>query len=153
MRTCLQAGWPDNGFAEITCPLIERKGRFALKANQPFFFCRFGRRRLDILERVFQSQLIRQIKKEMPDAIVLKTDPNYIQGFPDLLVLRGKRWAALEVKREEHAPRRPNQEHYISRLNRMSFARFIYPENKEDILHDLRKALGTRRTTRVPEPE
>lgn len=135
-------------------PSNREKGRFAKKAYHPFsVFVVLERRRLDILERVFQAQLIRQIKKEMPDAVVLKTDPNYIQGFPDLLILRGKRWAALEVKREEHAPRRPNQEFYISKLNRMSFARFVYPENKEEVLHDIRTTLGTRRASRLPEPE
>ena len=87
----------------------------------------------------------------MPDAVVLKTDPNYIQGFPDLLILRGKRWAALEVKRDEKAPRRPNQEHYVNRLNRMSFARFIYPENEGEVLNDIRKVLGPGRATRLPE--
>lgn len=105
---------------------------------------------MDILERVFQARLIKRIRKEMPDAVVLKTDPNYIQGFPDLLILRGKHWAALEVKREEHAPRRPNQDLYIQKLNRMSFARFIYPENEEEIIHDIHKALGNSRTARVP---
>lgn len=108
---------------------------------------------MDILERVFQAQLIRKIHKEMPDAVVLKTDPNYIQGFPDLLILRGKRWAALEVKREEHAPRRPNQEHYVQKLNQMSFARFIYPENEGEVMNDIRKALGIRGASRVSEPK
>ena len=108
---------------------------------------------MDILERVFQSRLIKRIHKEMPDAVVLKTDPNYIQGFPDLLILKGKHWASLEVKREEHASRRPNQDYWINKLNGMSFARFIYPENEEEILHELRKALGAGRPSRVPEPE
>lgn len=108
---------------------------------------------MDILERKFQARLIKRIRKEMPDAVVLKTDPNYIQGFPDLLILRGKHWAALEVKREERAPRRPNQDLYIQKLNRMSFARFIYPENEEEIMHDIRAILEPRRHTRLPEPE
>lgn len=118
-----------------------------------FFFVVFERRRLDILERVFQAQLIRKIHKEMPDAVVLKTDPNYIQGFPDLLILRGKRWAALEVKKEEHAPRRPNQEYYVSKLNAMSFARFIYPENEGEVLNDIRKVLRPGRASRLSESE
>jgi hypothetical protein len=108
---------------------------------------------MDILERQIQARLIKRINKEMPDAVVLKTDPNYKQGFPDLLILRGKRWAALEVKREEHAPHRPNQDYWVQRLNRMSFARFIYPENEEEILHGIRQALGDRRTTRLPKSE
>lgn len=108
---------------------------------------------MDILERVYQARLIRRIKSEMPDAVVLKTDPNYIQGFPDLLVLRGPRWAALEVKREKDAPRRPNQDFYIQKLNKMSFARFAYPENEEEIMHGIRKALGAGGQACLPESQ
>lgn len=104
---------------------------------------------MDILERKFQARLIKRIHKEMPNAVVLKTDPNYIQGFPDLLILNGKHWAALEVKREEHASRRPNQDFYIQKLNSMSFARYIYPENEEEIIHDIRQALGVGGSTRL----
>ena len=107
-------------------------------------FCRSVQRGgTHILERNFQARLIKRIRKEMPDAVVLKTDPNYIQGFPDLLILRGKRWAAVEAKREEHAPHRPNQDYWVQKLNRMSYARFIYPENEEEILHGIREVLGT----------
>ena len=98
---------------------------------------------MDILERTFQAKLIRRIKKEMPDAVVMKSDPNYRQGFPDLLILKGKHWATLEVKGYKEAPHRPNQDYWVNRLDRMSFSRFIYPENEEEIIHDIRKALGT----------
>ena len=108
---------------------------------------------MDILERKFQARLIKRIHKEMPDAVVLKTDPNYIQGFPDLLILRGKHWAALEVKREERASRRPNQDFYIQKLNKMSFARFIYPENEEEILHEIHTIFGSGRATCLSESE
>lgn len=93
-----------------------------------------------MLERDFQSNLIREIKDRFRGCEVLKTDPNYIQGFPDLLVLYNRHWAALEVKRSEHASRRPNQEHYIQKLGGMSFASFVYPENKEAVLNDLQQA-------------
>lgn len=93
-----------------------------------------------MLEREFQSNLIHEIKDRFHGCEVLKTDPNYIQGFPDLLVLYKKRWAALEVKRSETAHRQPNQEHYIQKLGNMSFASFIYPENKEAVLNDLQQA-------------
>jgi len=93
------------------------------------------------LERDFQGALIRQIKADLPNAIVLKTDPNYIQGFPDLLILNETHWAALEVKRGADASKRPNQKHYVDRLDAMSYAAFIYPENKEEVLDELYSAL------------
>lgn len=100
-------------------------------------------------ENTFQSQLIRDLKTLFPNCIVLKNDANYIQGFPDLLVLYGEHWAALECKRSMSAPRRPNQTWYVEVLNDMSYAAFICPENREDILDELQRAFGTCGTPRI----
>lgn len=101
-------------------------------------------------ESKFQGELIKELKTEFPGCIVLKNDPNYIQGIPDLLVLYKTYWAALECKKEEKAHHQPNQEYYILTMNKMSYARFIYPENKEEILDELQRTFRVRRTSRVP---
>ena len=93
-----------------------------------------------ILERYFQKQLIKEIKKRFKGCIVCKMDPNYIQGIPDLLILYKNKWAALEVKNSQHASHRPNQEHYVNLMNKMSFSKFIYPENKERILNEMEQS-------------
>ncbi|MCC8049721.1 MAG: hypothetical protein LIP10_03545 [Clostridiales bacterium] len=90
-----------------------------------------------MLESQFQSKLIKEIKDRFPGCIVMKTDADYIQGMPDLLVLHGSKWASLECKRTSKAHRQPNQEFYVSKMDEMSFSRFISPENKEDVLHEL----------------
>ena len=92
------------------------------------------------LERDFQRSLIVEIKERFPGCLVMKTDPNYIQGIPDLLVLFGERWAMLEVKKSENAPHQSNQDYYVEHLNEMSFSRFINPTNKEEVLNDLEQA-------------
>ena len=92
------------------------------------------------LERDFQRGLIAESKERLPGCLVMKTDPNYIQGIPDLLVLFGERWAMLEVKKSENAPHQPNQDYYVEHLNEMSFSRFINPSNKEEVLNDLEQA-------------
>lgn len=100
-------------------------------------------------ENKFQSDLIKEIKKLFPGCMVLKNDPNYIQGIPDLLILHGKKWATLECKRSADAPIRPNQAYYVKRMNKMSFSRFIFPENKEEVLRELQSAFKSGRSTRV----
>lgn len=90
-------------------------------------------------ENSFQKHLISVLKKMFEGCLVLKLDPNYKQGIPDLLVLWHDKWAALECKRADTAPHRPNQEYYVDLMNKMSFARFIYPENKEEVLHELQQ--------------
>ena len=91
------------------------------------------------LESKFQKELIDKIKKEYPGCIILKNDPDYIQGFPDWTILWEDKWAVLEAKRTKSARKQPNQEHYVEKLDGMSFSRFVYPENKEEVLNELRK--------------
>lgn len=94
-----------------------------------------------MLENKFQANLIKDIKKRIPGCIVMKNDSSYIQGIPDLLVLHNDKWAALECKKSKSAIRQPNQEYYVEQMDNMSFARFIYPENREEILDDLQSTL------------
>lgn len=92
------------------------------------------------LESEFQSNLIKELKRLFPGCIVMKNDSSHIQGIPDLLVLYKDKWASLEVKRSIGAKRQPNQEYYVDKMNDMSFSRFICPENKKEVLHELQQA-------------
>ena len=91
-----------------------------------------------MLENKFQASLIRELKNKFPGCIVMKNDSSYIQGVPDLLVLHKDRWASLEVKRSSNASHQPNQDYYVDKMNEMGFSRFIYPENKDNVMTDLR---------------
>jgi hypothetical protein len=101
------------------------------------------------VESRFQARLIKELRVLFPGCIILKNDPEYIDDIPDLLILFGDRWAALECKSSEDADRQPNQGWYIEEMNRMSFAAFIHPGNKEQVLHGLQLALRPRRKARV----
>lgn len=90
-----------------------------------------------MLERDFQARLIKRLKFEFPDCFVLKNDPNYIQGIPDLTILWHQRWAMVEVKKSEAARLRPNQRHYIDKSRDLSFGFVVYPENEEDLFEEL----------------
>ena len=96
-----------------------------------------------MLERNFQSDLINELRDRFPGCIIMKNDPNYIQGIPDLIILYGDKWATLELKKYAKAKHRPNQDYYVARMDEMSFSRFIYPENKEEVLYELQQAFRT----------
>lgn len=91
------------------------------------------------LERDFQANLIKELKNLFAGCMVMKLDSSYVQGIPDLLVLYKNKWATLECKKFASAKRQPNQEHYVGLMNKMSFSRFICPENKEEVLYDLQQ--------------
>ena len=98
-----------------------------------------------MLERNFQHKLIKKLKDMFPGALVLKTDPTYIQGLPDLLILYKNKWAALEVKKSVKAHHQPNQDYYVKIMNKMSFASFISPETEREVLDEIQQALEPRR--------
>lgn len=99
-------------------------------------------------ESKFQHDLIEDIKARFPGAIVMKTDPRYIQGLPDLVIFWNNHWAALECKKTEAASKQPNQEYYVNEMNDMSFARFVYPENKEDVLNEMERSFYAQEHSR-----
>jgi len=96
-------------------------------------------------ESQFQHDLIKEIKERLPGSYVLKNDAGYLQGVPDLLVLFEDKWATLECKRDSKASHRPNQDYHVRNMNAMSFSRFIFPENKEEVLDEMVSALRPSR--------
>ena len=101
-------------------------------------------------ESKFQHDLIKDIKNRLPGCYVLKNDAGYLQGVPDLLVLYGDKWGTLECKRSEDASHQPNQDYHVRQMDQMSFSRFIFPENKEEVLNEMVSALRPGGKTRFP---
>lgn len=89
------------------------------------------------LESGFQDRLIADLKKMFRGCMIFKMDQ--IQGIPDLLILYKDKWASLECKQFAKAKKRPNQEYYVELMNEMSFSRFVSPENKQEVLDELRE--------------
>ena len=95
-----------------------------------------------MLERDYQKKLVKKLKDIFPGCYVIKNDAQLKQGIPDLLVLYHDKWVALEVKKSADASHRPNQDYNVQRMNEMSYAAFIYPENEEKIFARLEEVLG-----------
>ena len=113
-----------------------------------FVYLKFLRKQGGVIlsrsESEFQKEVKEDLKTMFDGCMVLKTDPTDIQGIPDLLILYRDKWASLECKKSRNAPKRPNQEYYVNKMNHMSFSRFICPENKEEVLNELRDVFESR---------
>lgn len=105
------------------------------------------------LESEFQALLIEELQELYPGALILKNDPNLRQGIPDLIVLYKNKWVMLEVKASRTSAHQPNQDWYIDKCDDMSFAAFIYPENKERVLDEIQQTFRTARKARVAKRE
>lgn len=103
-----------------------------------------------MLERKYQAELIKVLRKRFPDCVILKNDSSYMQGVPDLIVLWNDRWAMLEVKANMDSPEQPNQQWHVTRLNEMSYAAFICPENEEEVLNEIQHTFTAGRKARLP---
>ncbi len=102
-----------------------------------------------VAENQYQAKLIRRLKRMFPGCEILKNDSRYLQGILDLTIFWKDRWAMLEVKASEDAREQPNQGYYVEKMNRMSFAAFIFPENEEEVLSALQEAFASGRTACV----
>lgn len=87
------------------------------------------------LESGFQDRLIKKLKTILPGCMIFKMDQ--VQGIPDLLILYKDRWLSLECKKSVNSHHQPNQEYYVNEMNDMSFSRFIYPENEQEVIDEI----------------
>lgn len=97
------------------------------------------------LESKFKSDFLSELSDKFPGCMIIRPDANIKQGLPDTLILFNDKWVALEFKRNASAPKRPNQQYYIDKFGEMSYAAFVYPENKEEVLDALHETFYPRR--------
>ena len=96
-------------------------------------------------ETQYQTKLIRKLERIFPGCLIMKNDPTYRQGIPDLLILHNDFWAMLEVKVSADAPVQPNQTYFVDYLNKLSFSAIIFPENEKEVLRGIQQAFEHRR--------
>lgn len=106
-----------------------------------------------ILERDFQRRFLDDVQRAIPGCVLIKNDSSYIQGIPDWIILWSGKWAMFEIKASARASRQPNQDYYIDLFNRMGFARFVYPENADEVINEVQSAFGIRGSSRVSIPK
>lgn len=90
------------------------------------------------LESAFQKEFKDRLKEILPLCIIKRNSTDDIQGFPDLTVYCGDKYALIECKRYKDAPHRPNQDYYIELFRSEGvYATFVYPENVDTVLVEL----------------
>lgn len=127
-------------FVIITYTIVGGEGRRNCTSSLIFW------KGVDILtEAQYQAKLKKKLKERIPDSFIFKMDPTTIgcQGFPDLIVLRKDKWAALEVKEDEESSHQPNQDYYVNKIKEMgNYSSFIFPQNEEEVINELERALS-----------
>lgn len=94
------------------------------------------------LERKFQHSIIKELEAMLPGCIVSKNATGFRDGFPDLICLVGDRWFMLECKRSQDEAHQPNQDWWVDHLNGMSYASFIFPENRAAVMGEIASRFG-----------
>lgn len=91
-------------------------------------------------ESDFERELMEDLDEAFPGCMVIKGASMFRQGVPDRILLCGKNWAALEVKPDPKAATQPNQPWYVEKMNDMSYAAIITPENKQEVISEIQAA-------------
>ena len=147
-------------YAKFTCPFMREK--VIITALTPFyiydallyFIYWLEHRNLPLFifargenmatpEGSFKSRFIKRIENEFPGCIVTKLEADYKEGLPDVLILHKNKWATLEAKKNKSEvtkprPNKKQQDYYVATMDKMSFSRYVYPENQEEVLNELR---------------
>lgn len=93
-----------------------------------------------MLESKFKRLVINELLSKYPKSYVIRTDPEFSLSYPDLIFLNDNFWAAFEIKRGVNAHKQPNQIYHVNEMNKLCFARFLYPENRMEVMYDLERA-------------
>lgn len=94
-----------------------------------------------MLEKDFQAKVAKWLRSK--GCMVLKYQQNATTraSIPDILFLKEGFWGALEVKKSKTAKYRPGQKEMVAKMDEMSYARVVYPENFDDIKAELEEIL------------
>lgn len=90
-------------------------------------------------EGKFKRDFKDKLRTRFPKTIILDLDPTYNRSIPDTVILGKNTWAVLEFKKNFGADERPNQGYYVGIMNKMSFARFVQPENAGEVMDELER--------------
>lgn len=94
-----------------------------------------------VLEKDLQSKIIKWLR--LQKCLVLKYQQNATTraAIPDILFLKDGFWGAIEVKKSKTAKFRPGQKEMVARMDEMSWAKVVWPENWPEVQDELKEIL------------
>ena len=94
-----------------------------------------------MLEKNFQAKVVKWLRSQ--HCIVLKYQQNATTraSIPDILFLKEGFWGAIECKKSKTAKYRPGQKEMVAKMDEMSWARTVYPENWGEVQKELEELL------------
>lgn len=88
-------------------------------------------------EQQLQAKVIRWLKGKGCVVIKLQASPGVPVGICDLVFFKEGFYGFAEIKASKSAKRQPLQQQWVEKLDDWSWAKFVHPDNFEDIKAEL----------------
>lgn len=92
-----------------------------------------------MLEKDFKAKTVKELRAMGFKVIQLIASAMTPLGQPDTIILKEGFWGMLEFKKSKNAKKRPGQDQWIKWAEENSYGRFIYPENHDEIIAELKE--------------
>lgn len=92
-------------------------------------------------EADFQKTIIKWLRAK--GCLVIKYQQNATTraSIPDIIFLKEGFWGAIEVKKSKTSKFQPGQKEMVSKMNEMSWAKVVWPENWKETQKELGEIL------------
>lgn len=94
-----------------------------------------------LTEAQFQKQVMSWLRKQGCEVYKMTPGAGIPDSTEDVHFLKDGFWGFLECKKSKNAKHQPGQDKTVARHNKMSYSRFCYPENWEDVQKELEEIL------------
>ena len=94
-----------------------------------------------VLEKDFQKTIIKWLRAK--GCLVIKYQQNATTraSIPDIIFLKEGFWGAIEVKKSKTSKFQPGQKEMVTKMNEMSWAKVVWPENWKETQKELGEIL------------
>lgn len=92
-------------------------------------------------EKQLQEKVRKWLKSKGCLVLVMSPAPGVPSGWPDIMFFYEGLYGALELKASKTAKKQPLQDYFVEKLSEWSYARFVWPENWDEVRAELDELL------------